>query len=76
MTWAKDNDRGALRTEVGFFREEKTYFLWPRDGDPVDEVSVFETLWMIMREKFAGILQDPKFASRYYRALKDYVFRG
>lgn len=76
MKWAKDNNKGTLVTEMGFFRGNRIYFLWPRDGDPMDEMSVFQFPWAFLHRYFTGILQDPEFASLYYEELKNYAFQG
>lgn len=39
--WAKDTQQGKLITEVGYFGQDREYFVKPKNEDPWDELSIF-----------------------------------
>ena len=85
QTWALENKKGELITEVGFLAESGKYFLRPKNEDPEDEESAF-TLWKsIMQESspviahnspFFDIVMEPEFGNEYYREVRAYILQG
>ena len=79
--WQKDNEKGELVSEVGFFGKNRTYSLRPKRDEPYDELSVFAMFNSIMYScevlnDFFDVTADPVFADRYYQKMLDYVFSG
>ena len=79
-TWAEENNKGELITEVGFFGKDRHYFFRPKNADDRDAYSVFPREWynIIRNEEspFFDILTDPEFGARYYQEVRDYVLHG
>ena len=75
--WAEG--KGELVAEVGFFGEDRKYFLRAkRDRDTYDERSIFGIWPSIVGEgnPFFDIVIEPDFGDEYYRETRDYMLQG
>ena len=75
--WAKENNKGQLVTEVGFFLKDRRYFIRPNNKvDPIDERSAFQHTLNLFVADLSDILQEPEFGAEYYREWLAYIFQG
>ena len=86
--WAKENEKGELVTEVGFFGKKRKYYLRTKKEDtilsvktedPFDEKNPF-TIWktILMEEKnlLFDIVLEPDFGEEYYDELHASMLKG
>ena len=72
---AEKENRGHLVLEVGFFGNERTYWLRPNDKDEIDERSMFQTVFFDILD-YQFLLTEPDLMDLYYQELREYIFNG
>ena len=71
---------GRLIMEVGYFGQNKKYFLKPTSKDSPDIASLFSsdeiTIFSNIVKNLKSLLYEPDFAKRYYEEISNYIFLG
>ena len=77
-TWAKEEKKGELVTEVGFLGGSTEYFLRGKSEDPDDEKSALK-IWDKMTDNdspFLDIVMEPEFGNEYFQEVQAYMLQG
>lgn len=71
---------GKLIMEVGYFGQNKKYFLKPTSKDSLDIASLFSsdeiTIFPDIIKNLKSLLYEPDFAEKYYEEISNYIFLG
>lgn len=71
--WVKEK----LVAEVGFFGEEREYFMRPNEKtDSPDEKSAFQSVLNLVVHSFYGMLREPDLGAEYYKEWLAYTTKG
>ena len=67
--------KGELVAEVGFFLNERKYFIRPRKTDDPDEQMAFKKI-EAFTSRFSDAIREPEFGIEYYQEWLSYITQG